>query len=184
MRVARISLLVISALTFACASHKEVQRPIKVARAAEVVEPYDLKFIDSMIHHHQQGVAMAQIAWRKASHDELRIFAKTMADAQRDQVAKLEEWRNAWFEGEASARDAEKDGIWMNTLSKLETTEEEDFDFYFVQAMVEHHENGMAMANDAIEHASRAELKDYAQAMIDEHNDEKRQMNAWARFWM
>ncbi|HXF61047.1 MAG TPA: DUF305 domain-containing protein [Caldilineaceae bacterium] len=64
---------------------------------AEGEEPFDLRFIDAMISHHQGAIAMAQAALTSAQHDEIRQMAQDIIDAQQAEIDQLAEWRDAWY---------------------------------------------------------------------------------------
>ncbi|MBS1806663.1 MAG: DUF305 domain-containing protein [Acidobacteria bacterium] len=56
--------------------------------------PYDLHYIDMMVHHHQMGIEMAKMAQHKASHAELKTFAAKMTEDQQKDVTQLQQWRD------------------------------------------------------------------------------------------
>jgi uncharacterized protein (DUF305 family) len=59
--------------------------------------PFDLRFIDSMIPHHESAISMAQQALVEAEQDEVRQMAQAIIDTQAAEIAQLQEWRKAWF---------------------------------------------------------------------------------------
>lgn len=68
--------------------------------AMEVAEgdaPFDLRFIDAMIPHHEGAIQMAQAALTSAQHDEIKQMAQAIIDAQQAEIAQLQEWRAAWY---------------------------------------------------------------------------------------
>jgi uncharacterized protein (DUF305 family) len=56
-----------------------------------------LRFIDSMIPHHESAISMAQQALAEAEHDEIRQMAQAIIDTQAAEIAQLQAWRKAWF---------------------------------------------------------------------------------------
>lgn len=54
--------------------------------------PFDQRFIDAMIAHHQGAVDMAEEALTQAEHEELRSMAQTIIDSQTAEIAQMEEW--------------------------------------------------------------------------------------------
>jgi uncharacterized protein (DUF305 family) len=59
--------------------------------------PFDLRFIDAMIPHHQAAVMMAQQILGKAEHDEIEAMAQEIIDKQQEEIAQLQEWRAQWY---------------------------------------------------------------------------------------
>lgn len=56
-------------------------------------------------------------------------------------------------------------------------------DTHFIEQMIPHHEDAITMANLALTQASRPEIKQLAQAIIDSQSQEIDQMKAWYRDW-
>jgi uncharacterized protein (DUF305 family) len=63
----------------------------------EGVQPFDLRFIDAMIPHHQGAIDMAHEALMNAQHAEIKQLAQAIVDAQEAEIAQLQEWRAAWY---------------------------------------------------------------------------------------
>jgi uncharacterized protein (DUF305 family) len=59
--------------------------------------PFDLRFIDAMIPHHQAAVMMAQQILGQAEHDEIEAMAQAIIDKQQEEIAQLQEWRTQWY---------------------------------------------------------------------------------------
>ena len=74
----------------------DVSKDLESLAAAEYV---DEAFLDAMIQHHEQGIAMA-----RAVSPRLEGEAKQLADAivqsQSEEVAKMKGWQQAWFEAD------------------------------------------------------------------------------------
>jgi uncharacterized protein (DUF305 family) len=62
---------------------------------------FDQAFIDTMVPHHESAVAMAVVALARGEHDEIRLLAPAIIEAQELEIAQLRMWREAWF-GDAS----------------------------------------------------------------------------------
>lgn len=152
---------------------------------------YDLGFIDAMIRHHQDGIKMAQMAIDKANHPALRALMEKTKDDQQKDIDKLQHWRDAWYPG---APKTAKHGIesmagmmpeshMQMMMDKLQTATGKDFDMMFTEMMPMHHDGAIKMSRDALNRASHAELKKFAQNTIDKQEEENRKMHAWHREW-
>lgn len=60
---------------------------------------FDLKFIDMIVPHHQMAIDMSKEALRKASHAQLKTFARQTIDKQQKEKVQLSKWRAAWGKG-------------------------------------------------------------------------------------
>ncbi len=60
-------------------------------------QPFDLRFINAMISHHEGAIAMAQEALASAEHEEIRELAQAIIDAQQAEIDQLQGWRAAWY---------------------------------------------------------------------------------------
>lgn len=60
-------------------------------------QPFDLRFIDAMISHHEGAIAMAQEALASAENEEIRLLAQAIIDAQQAEIAQMQAWRAEWY---------------------------------------------------------------------------------------
>ena len=60
--------------------------------------PFDLRFIDAMIPHHEGAIAMAKEAQQKAAKTEIKQLAEEIIQAQMAEIAQMQQWRAAWFQ--------------------------------------------------------------------------------------
>jgi uncharacterized protein (DUF305 family) len=60
--------------------------------------PFDQRFIDAMISHHQSAIEMAQAAQTEAEHAEIKELAGAIITAQQAEVAQMQGWLKAWYE--------------------------------------------------------------------------------------
>jgi uncharacterized protein (DUF305 family) len=63
-------------------------------------QPFDLRFIDSMIPHHEGAIIMAEQALAEAEHPEIRQLAEQIIAAQRAEIEQMQQWRAAWYPNE------------------------------------------------------------------------------------
>ena len=64
---------------------------------ADPAAPYDLRFLDEMIRHHEGAIVSAQGMIAPSSHPELRDLAQRIVTTQQQQVAQLRAWRQRWY---------------------------------------------------------------------------------------
>lgn len=142
---------------------------------------FDLQFIDAMRKHHAMAVSMARVAAERAADVKIREIGSKMAEDQTMEIARLEEWRRAWFgeapEGDLSqVRGASSMQMDMGHMQSLRGAE---FDRMFADMMIPHHEGAVAMSCDAVERSSRQELRDFAREVIRKQEHEISELSAW-----
>lgn len=154
--------------------------------AAEL--PYDLQFIDSMMHHHEGAIQMAEMVLRKSEREELRKFAQKIIDDQKNENARMKAWREQWYAGKSSAMNMELPGMKMSEMSpdatkSMEAMQGKDFDVHFLDMMIPHHEGAVKMSRELLTKGEHAELKSLAEQIIKAQEAEIRQMQAWKAEW-
>ena len=159
--------------------------------------PFDQRFIDMMVPHHEAAVAMAEIARERTTREELRALADEIIDAQSAEIAQLRGWREAWF-GSAETPPMEAmpmlPGVRMggelmigdrmdmrDDVEQLRTAE--PFDQAFVDAMIQHHLSAIDAARSALTYSSRGEVRQLAEAIIDAQTREIDQLREWRAAW-
>jgi uncharacterized protein (DUF305 family) len=60
-------------------------------------DPFDRKFIDMMVPHHQGAVLMANAELRHGKVDRLRQIARSIVEDQGKEIHQMNEWRTAWY---------------------------------------------------------------------------------------
>ena len=159
--------------------------------------PFDQRFVDMMVPHHEAAIAMAEIAQTRATRDELRALADQIIDAQTAEVERLRTWRESWF--------GSPDTPPMNAMPMLpgvrmggelmigdrmdirDDVEQlrvaEPFDQAFIDAMIQHHQSAIDAAQSALSHSDREEILRLAEAIIDAQSREIEQLRQWRAEW-
>ena len=145
--------------------------------------PYDLQFIDTMSHHHEGAVEMAQMALKNSSSEELKKFAQKIIDDQKKEISQLKDWREKWYAGKPPAKNMEMPGMSdsMKMMSgdgmkKMEAATGKDFDLHFRDMMTPHHAGAVTMAKEALQKAEHAEIKTLANNIIKAQEEEIQKM--------
>jgi uncharacterized protein (DUF305 family) len=131
---------------------------------------FDRAFIDAMVPHHRQAVAMAREA-RDAglSAPDLLIVASNIIDSQQEEVDRMLTWRNEWYAGEPAdpgaahalgMSDAEM-GMHAGPELTLGNVNE-----VFADQMLVHHRGAIRMAARAVAEAQHRELRTLAEQII------------------
>lgn len=159
--------------------------------------PFDQRFIDMMVPHHEAAIAMAEIARSRASHGELRALADEIIDDQSAEIGQLRAWRESWF-GSSETPPIEAmpmlpgvqmlgqpmSGDRMDMRASVEQLRSaEPFDPAFIDAMVLHHQSAIQAAQSALTRSSREEIRRLAEAIIGAQSGEVDQLLQWRADW-
>ena len=77
--------------------HMSTMNDTMVKNLGQKDHDYEDRFIDTMIPHHQGAIKMAEDAVAKANHPETKRMAQAIIDAQKKEIAQMEQWRKAWY---------------------------------------------------------------------------------------
>src|SRR6186997_3230945 len=175
-----------AANSVAPAAHMDHAAMVSSPGAAEA--PYDLQFIDTMIAHHQGAIDMAKLAEGRAEDDDLKQLTTEIIEDQGEEIAKMTEWRNAWFPDKPKpAINMELPGMSHGMsgmdLAKLASLNGTEFDKEFVNQMIPHHEGAIEMARDLANRSQRTELKELGGAIVTDQQAEIEDMKEWVDEW-
>ncbi len=155
---------------------------------------YDLRFLDSMIPHHQGALVMSQEVLAKSKRPELINLAKGILADQKKDIAQMQMWRKQWYptasatpimwhaqmNHEMGMTRQHKDSMMMNmSLGKADA----GFDVRFLDAMIPHHQGAVTMGQDALLKSKRPQMKKFAQNIIKSQQAEIDMMTKWQKEW-
>ncbi len=142
------------------------------------MQPFDLRFIDGMIMHHQGAIEMAKEAQTQATKAEIKALADAIMAAQEAEIAQMQAWRQIWYPDAAPT-----EGLDMDMGMMAVTEGDELYNLRFIAAMIPHHEGAIAMAKEALTKAEHEETKTLAETIITAQEDEIAQMQEWQAAW-
>ncbi|MEV6234657.1 DUF305 domain-containing protein [Saccharopolyspora shandongensis] len=157
----------------------------------------DVGFAQDMSVHHQQAVTMATLAREHAVDVAVRQLAFDIETNQRDQIGRMQGWLSLWGQpaqavgplmtwmtedgghqhSAPAAAQSESGGLMpgMATsaeMSRLQSLRGPDFDVYFLQLMLRHHEGGAPMADYGATHAGVPAVRELAKNMLGSQRSE------------
>lgn len=60
-------------------------------------KPFDQRFIEAMISHHQGAIDMAKMAQQMAEHEEIKTLADAIITAQQAEIEQMQSWLKEWY---------------------------------------------------------------------------------------
>lgn len=134
---------------------------------------FDSAFIDAMVPHHRDAIAMAKAATGAGlSQPELKKIASDIVMTQQTEIDQMLDWRADWFgsrtiePGGAERLGLTDEEAGMMSHAEGEIANADDVDATFAQMMVVHHEGAIAMATRARDEAEHEELRDLAARIV------------------
>lgn len=130
----------------------------------------DVAFAQMMIPHHQQAIAMADLALRDSAGASARVraLAQEVKAAQDPEIQTMTRWLQQW---QAPAADASMGHGMRGMMSdeqmrSLEGKTGTDFDRAWLAMMIEHHQGAVSMADDVLATTQNAEVKRLATDVV------------------
>ena len=168
----------------------------------------DQHFIEMMIPHHQDAIAMADLALIRGKRPEVKKLAQAIKKDQTREIQEMRIWYKQWFGKEVAAHSMTDMGMMgdhhnqgqgtgsgmmgqgqgmmgqgqgmMSMKTDLDALKKApDFDKEFVRQMIPHHQMAVMMAQMASECASHPEIRTLAQSIITSQSAEIAQMQGW-----
>ncbi len=153
----------------------------------------DSHFIEQMIPHHEDAIAMAGIAGEKAQHPEIKQLAKDITRSQTEEIQKMKTWYKSWYgkdvpdslsdTGHSMGLGIMRTGMMGDAtdMEKLKTSL--TFDKSFIEEMIPHHQMAVMMAQMLQSSTDRPEMKQLATDIITAQTKEINSMRGWYRQW-
>lgn len=164
-KLAAVSLLAVGSLTLSGCSLpipnigiSDIQAGVEdlqsLAEGATQFSDTDLMYAQMMIPHHEQAVAMAELAPTRTSNVDVLAIAKKIKSAQAPEIAVMA----AWLGGEVSELTGGHEGHGMEMegmltgaqFEELKNSVDAKFDELFVKGMIAHHEGAIEMTQSIL----------------------------------
>jgi uncharacterized protein (DUF305 family) len=159
-----------------------VQAADKDPMSAEIAKmsgaEFEAAYLTMMIHHHQDGVKMAEMVPSKAKSDKLKQMAKKIAADQQKEIGQMTGWLKQWHTKSPGDHKmpAESMKMMKDHMSELNAAQGEEFDKKWAKLMAHHHEGAISMAQLAVDKAQHQEVKDMAKTIISSQKKERQEL--------
>lgn len=134
----------------------------------------DKRYLDQMIAHHQAAIKLAEQAINNSERPEIKELSKHIIENEPALMEELYQWKESWY----------RDGRPAPTPRFYQLGEKGDnFDLRFLNALIAHHQEGIAMAEEVKYKSSRAEVLDNADQIISALNASLDNLKEWRQTW-
>lgn len=121
-------------------------------RGQTAYTPADVKFMQGMIQHHAQAVAMAQWAPAHGAGAPIRSLAERIDVGQRDEIATMERWLSDHHEPRrdmpAMQMPMMPGMLTPAQMKQLDAARGPEFDRLFLTFMIQHHQGALQMVKE------------------------------------
>ncbi|MFC4943314.1 DUF305 domain-containing protein [Pseudonocardia sp. GCM10023141] len=150
------------------------------APAATLHNDADVAFVNGMIPHHMQAVAMSRLAAGRVASSKVSELAAQITQAQGPEITQLQGFLQAWnvaaaptgsMGGTSGMAGMEHGGATSGMMSdqqmqQLGAANGAVFDRMFLQMMIEHHTGAVAMSQAEVRDGQSSDAKALAQKII------------------
>ncbi len=105
--------------------------------------PYDLRFLNEMIMHHQGAVMSSQMMIADSKRPEMRELAQSIARSQSLQIEQMRQWRGEWYPRARTTTGMTGCGRMMDMMTGTDGMMGRDMDSMFLRMMIPHHRLGV-----------------------------------------
>ena len=163
----------------------------------------DVRFMQGMIGHHAQALAMTALIPTRSSRQDIRMLGQRITVSQKDEIAMMQQWLRDRHQ-QVPARDAQPGGQTMagnsmnmpgmvmsdtlmpgmltsEQLAVLAKTTGDEFDKLFLADMIRHHEGALVMVKSLLSttgSGQEAEVFRFASEVDSDQRAEIARMNA------
>lgn len=136
---------------------------------SEPVSAADIEFVQSMIAHHAQAVALSGLAETRSADPKVTEVAERIAQTQQAELDAMVVWlTQLGLEPDPHGHDASlmPGGISATVMARAESAAGIQFDRIFVPTMIAHHEGALQMAQERLNSGGESAITRLAQSII------------------
>ena len=156
--------LALLALASACGSARGPGGPAPVGDTTVFAERRaslaDVGFMQGMIAHHAQALAITRLVPTRTTATDLRLLAERIAVSQRDEIRLMSDWLRARSQpvpdtthlamGHVDPEHQMPGMLSADQMRALETTRGEPFERLFLDLMIQHHRGALIMVQQLL----------------------------------
>ncbi len=148
---------------------------LPAVRSVANVSDSDVSFAQQMIPHHQQAVAMADLALTRETSPEVKKLAEQIKAAQGPEIEMMSMWLQSWGAPMEMGEDHsghDMGGMDMSgmmsddDMQALADAQGAEFDRMWLEMMIAHHQGAISMAEQVKAASSNADVTSLAGAVM------------------
>jgi len=147
-----------------------------MGNGSQATTPYDLRFMDDMILHHEGAIMSARMMISQSAHPALRDLARRIIAGQQAQIDQMRAWIRQWYPG----KDVGPTGMGSGSGGMMGG---DTSDHMFLRMMIPHHQIAIDMSRDALVHAQHPPLKRLARSIIRDQSVQITEMEGYLKAW-
>ncbi len=138
----------------------------------------DVMFMNMMIVHHTQAIEMAELSDNRTDNEKILELSDNISKAQKSENRQMREWMNE-LGYEAGNHHPMAGMATENEMQQLRDSEGSKYNQLFAELMIEHHQGGIAMAQNFYNSGKNTELREMQGHMIEAQQTEIDKMRKW-----
>ncbi|MGW6931333.1 DUF305 domain-containing protein [Lentzea sp. NPDC054927] len=139
----------------------------------------DRQYVDMMIAHHEQALAMTRFAPERAGNETVKGLADRIRYSQEPEIGAMKQWQRTFNIVGGHADHATMPGMaTQDQLNALGAARGKDFDRMFLELMIKHHEGAIKMATDVRGAGANVQVEEMADDVVATQSDEINRMKA------
>lgn len=134
----------------------------------------DARYINAMIAHHRGAMLLAEQAEKNGGRDEIKNLAGEILKNEPKLIEELYQWKELWYGDKRRVVDP----VLVNLGNPGGT-----FDLRFLNALIAHHEDGIAMTKEIRTKSSREDILNNADAVESFLKNSGEMLSQWREKW-
>ena len=144
--------------------------PVSAAAQQRRYTPADVEFMDGMIGHHAQAIAMAALVPGRTTNPTMQLLARRIDISQRDEIRLMQSWlRDRDQTVPDSTGQDHVNGhhemlmpgmLTADQMAQLAAAMDTTFDRLFLQFMIQHHQGALTMVKTLFQSPGAAQATD------------------------
>jgi uncharacterized protein (DUF305 family) len=138
-------------------------------------------FLQMMLPHHRQGIAIVRLAGHRPVHRETKLLADAIQATQRREAATMTGWLRRWGQPASASADAHAAHGGMpatdpGAIKVVTDTGDAGFERPFLNLLIAHQDDAIQMARQQLRHGHNPEVRRLARQIERSRSAQIRQM--------
>ncbi|QGK69021.1 DUF305 domain-containing protein [Allosaccharopolyspora coralli] len=144
------------------------QGPGQGEGAGEGPSSTDQQFAQMMVPHHEQALELSELATSTSQNPQVRDLASRIAQAQGPEIGQMRAWlgEQQGQGGETPQQGGMSGMVSPEAMDALRQASGEEFDRLWIEAMIQHHEGAVEMAQTQLEEGSDPRMRGLAEQIV------------------